>query len=58
MIGDIAANLPFTTSSGTCSIYLAGVKTSVGCIFTTSPTKADYVLTIPEPDLLPAGSVM
>jgi hypothetical protein len=58
MIGDSSANLPFTTSTGTCAIYLAGVKTSVGCIYTTSPTKADYILTIIEPDLLPAGSSM
>ncbi len=51
-------NLPFTTSGGTCAIYLNGIKTKVGCIYTTSPTKADYVLTIGETDLLPAGSNM
>lgn len=58
MVGDLAANLPFTTSGGTCAIYLQGVKTSVGCTYTTNPTKADYVLSINEPDLLPAGSSM
>jgi hypothetical protein len=54
MIGDSSANLPFTTTSGTCGIYINGVKTTVGCVCTTSPTQVDYILTIIEPDLLPA----
>lgn len=58
MTGSSSVNLPFTTSTGTCAIYLAGVKTTVTCTFTTSPTKANYVLTITEPDLLPAGTNM
>lgn len=55
---DSGVNLPFTTSGGTCAIYLNGVKTKVGCIYTTNPTKADYILTVGETDLLPAGSNM
>lgn len=46
MVGDSSANLPFTSSTGTCAIYVAGAKKSVGCSYTSVPTNIIYVLTI------------
>lgn len=46
MLGDSAANLPFTSSTGTCAIYVAGVKKPVSCSYTSVPTNIIYVLTI------------
>ena len=59
MTGDSGTvNLPFTSSSGTCSIYLSNMKLPIGCIYTSSPTEVDYILTVHEEDLLPADSDM
>lgn len=59
MTGDLGTtNLPFTSSSGTCSIYLMTTKLPIGCIYTSSPTEVDYILTVHEEGLLPKSSVM
>jgi hypothetical protein len=41
-----STNLPFT-ASGTCCVYVGDTKLPVGCIFTSSPTEVDYILTVP-----------
>ena len=59
MTGNLGTtNLPFTSSSGTCSIYLGSTKLPVGCIYTSNPTEVDYILTIHEAGLLPKNSQM
>ena len=48
--------MPFTFSSdGTCALYYNSVKTRAGCHFTSAPTQVDYILTILESGLIPAG---
>lgn len=57
MTGDSGTvNLPFTSSSGTCCVYLGATKLPIGCIYTSSPTEVDYILTVHEEDLLPESS--
>lgn len=56
MTGAGGVNLPFTSLTGTCCINVDGIKTPIGCIYTSSLTEMDYVLTIKERDLLPAGT--
>lgn len=58
IVGDSSANLPFTSTTGTCAIYVAGAKKPVGCSYTSVPTNIIYVISINEPDLLPSGTNM
>lgn len=58
IVGDTSANLPFTSTTGTCAIYVAGVKKPVSCSYTSVPTNIIYVISINEPDLLPSGTNM
>lgn len=58
IVGDSSANLPFTSTTGTCAIYVAGVKKSISCSYTSVPTNIIYVISINEPDLLPSGTNM
>lgn len=56
MTGANGTNLPFTSASGTCCINVNGIKTPIGCIYTSNLIEVDYILTIKERDLLPAGT--
>ena len=59
MTGNLGTtNLPFTSSTGTCAIYIASTKLPVGCVYTSSPTEVDYILTVHEGGLLAKDAMM